>query len=199
VQDHVDTFLEETARIALSLDRDAVRGLVEVLGTLRAAGGRLFILGLGGSAANASHAAADLRRLAGIECWCPLDNASELTAAINDDGWDDALVQLLRTSQLGGNDAVLVLSVGGGDRERSISVPLINAMAYAKRQRARVLGIVGRDGGATARMADTYVLVPQPSTSTVTMHTEAFQAVLWHLLVCHPALALRLGTWESAT
>jgi len=128
-----------------------------------------------------------------------LDNTSELTAAINDDGWEYALVQLLRTSRLSARDAVLVLSVGGGDLERCISVPLINMMTYAKQQGARILGIVGRDGGATARMADVCVLVPQPSSSMVTMHTEAFQAVVWHLLVCHPALNVRLGMWESVT
>ena len=164
---------------------------------LRARGGRLFILGLGGSAGNAGHMTNDVRKLAGIEAYAPTDNVSELTARINDDGWGAAMVGWLRSSRLGEGDAVFVLSVGGGDAERGVSTELVNAMDYAVTVGASVLGIVGRDGGHAARVGTAVVVVPPVDAGLVTPLAEGFQAVIWHGMVTHPDLAVSSGHWES--
>lgn len=193
----VSRYLEEVGRIASRIDQEAVGRLVELLVRVRKEGGRLFILGVGGSAGNASHAVNDFRKIAGIEAYTPTDNVSELTARINDDGWDTAYAAWLKGSRLGTRDCVLVFSVGGGDAERNVSTNLVRAIEYAKAVGALVGGIVGRDGGFTAKVADACVIVPTVNPETVTLHTEAFQAVLWHLLVSHPRLQKAPTKWES--
>jgi D-sedoheptulose 7-phosphate isomerase len=191
------TYLAEVIEIASRLDTSAIEALALALRSVRDRGGRLFILGVGGGAGNASHAVNDFRKIAGIETYAPTDNVSELTARINDEGWDGAYAAWLRASRLVSCDAVLVFSVGGGDAARGISVNLIRAVDYAKELGAMVCGIVGRDGGHTARMADACVIVPTVNASTVTPHTEAFQAVIWHLLVSHPSLQVQPTKWEA--
>src|SRR5437763_1814874 len=170
---------------------------VAVLAAVRAKGGRRFILGVGGSAANASHAVNDFRKIAGLECYSPTDNVSELTARTNDEGWASVFVEWLKGSRLNDRDAVLVLSVGGGNLEKNVSPNLVAALQLAKNRGAKVLGIVGRDGGYTAKVADACILVPTVNPSNVTPHTEAFQAVVWHLFVSHPSLKIAETKWES--
>jgi D-sedoheptulose 7-phosphate isomerase len=189
--------LQEAAAILQMLDAAAIERMVELLAQLKASGGRIFFLGVGGSAGNCSHAVNDFRKLLGIECYAPTDNVSELTARINDDGWESTFVEWLKVSRLSARDAVFVLSVGGGSSEKKISVNLVAAVDHARETGARVLGIVGRDGGHTARLADACVIVPTVNPQTVTPHTEAFQAVIWHLLVSHPLLKVRETKWES--
>jgi D-sedoheptulose 7-phosphate isomerase len=189
--------LDETARIAQTLDAGAIERMAILLSLVRARGGRLFVLGVGGSAANASHLAADFRKLAGFEAYAPSDNTAELTACINDDGWSAVFVASLRSSRLRRDDAVLVLSVGGGSAERNISPNLVAALDFAKETGATVVAIVGRDGGHAATVADACVVVPTVNADVVTPHVEAFQAVVWHLLVSHPALAIASPKWES--
>jgi len=195
--DFVRQYLDEVAQVARRLDPDAIGRIIDVLATVREARGRLFILGVGGSAGNASHAVNDFRKIAGIEAYAPTDNVSELTARINDDGWESSFANWLRGSRLREGDCVLVFSVGGGDAERGVSVNLVRAVEYAKSAGARVCGIVGRSGGFTAKMADACVIVPTVNPATVTPHTEAFQAVVWHLLVSHPRLQAAPTKWES--
>jgi D-sedoheptulose 7-phosphate isomerase len=195
--DFVERYLDDVRTIAARIDRQAVSRLVELLASVRARGGRLFILGVGGSAANASHAVNDFRKIVGLEAYTPVDNVSELTARINDDGWDLSFAHWLAGSRLTARDGVLVFSVGGGDAERNVSVNLVRAIEYAKSVRAAVGGVVGRDGGFTAKMADVCVLIPVVESQTVTPHTEAFQAVVWHLLVSHPRLQASTMKWES--
>ena len=190
-------FLAEATEIIARLDRDAIDKTVELLVRGRSRNGRLFILGVGGSAANASHAVNDFRKIAQMEAYAPTDNVSELTARINDDGWDTAFAAWLRGSRLGPADVVLVLSVGGGDVERNISVNLVRALDYARSVGATVCGIVGRTGGYTARVADACVIVPTINEATVTPHAEAFQAVIWHLIVSHPEVRAAEMKWES--
>jgi D-sedoheptulose 7-phosphate isomerase len=190
-------FLAEASEIIARLDRDAIDRMVELLVRGRARNGRLFILGVGGSAANASHAVNDFRKIAQMEAYAPTDNVSELTARINDDGWDTAFAAWLRGSRLGPADVVLVLSVGGGDVERNISVNLVRAIDYARSVGASICGIVGRTGGYTARISDACVIVPTINETTVTPHAEAFQAVIWHLIVSHPAIRASEMKWES--
>ncbi len=195
--DVVGRYLDEVVQVASRLDRAAIGRLVDLLVDVREGGGRLFILGVGGSAGNASHAVNDFRKLVGLEAYTPTDNVSELTARINDDGWETAYANWLKGSRLGSRDCVLVFSVGGGDADRNVSTNLVRAVEYAKSVGARVGGIVGRDGGFTAKMADACVIVPTVNPETVTPHTEAFQAVLWHLLVSHPRLQKTPMKWES--
>ena len=190
-------YLAEVREIATRLDRVAIDRLVDFLVALRQRGGRLFLLGVGGSAGNASHAVNDFRKIVGIEAYTPVDNVSELTARVNDDGWDSVFAEWLKGSRLRADDAVLVFSVGGGDLERNISANLVHALDYAKRVGAGIGGIVGRNGGYTARVADACVVVPTVNPETVTPHAEAFQAVIWHLLVTHPALRANAMKWES--
>jgi D-sedoheptulose 7-phosphate isomerase len=190
--------LTEAARILEQLDLAAIQKLVSLLAEVRAQGGRVFFLGVGGSAANCSHAVNDFRKLAGIEAYTPTDNVSELTARTNDEGWKSVFVGWLKVSRLTEKDMVFVFSVGGGSLEKNISPNLVAALEFARDAGARIAGIVGRDGGYTARVADACVIVPTVNPETVTPHTEAFQAVIWHLLVSHPALKTAETKWESA-
>jgi D-sedoheptulose 7-phosphate isomerase len=194
---YTTTYLAEAAQILDRLDVTAIDRMVALLVELRARGGRLFFLGVGGSAANASHAVNDFRKIAGIEAYTPTDNVSELTARVNDESWESVFVNWLRGSRLGGHDMVFVFSVGGGDLERNISPNLVRAVEYARKVGATVCGIVGRTGGHTARVADACLIVPTVNPETVTPHAEAFQGVLWHLLVSHPALKAAQTKWES--
>jgi D-sedoheptulose 7-phosphate isomerase len=189
--------LQETASILQRLDVAAIEKLAESLAQIKASGGRIFFLGVGGSAANCSHAVNDFRKLAGIECYAPTDNVSELTARINDDGWDGTFVEWLKVSRLAAKDAIFVLSVGGGNVEKNVSPNLVAAVRHAKATGAKVVGILGRDGGHTAQAADAAVIVPTVNPDTVTPHAEAFQAVIWHLLVSHPLLKANATKWES--
>ena len=194
---YAQNYLAEVNRITAKLDTDAIERIVELLAELRTRGGRLFILGVGGGAGNASHAVNDFRKIVGIEAYAPTDNVSELTARINDDGWDTTFANWLRISRLSDNDMILVFSVGGGDLARNISPNLVRALEYARQLGAKICGIVGRDGGYTAQVADACVVIPTVNSETVTPHTEAFQAVVWHLMVSHPALQQNALKWES--
>jgi D-sedoheptulose 7-phosphate isomerase len=194
---YIETYLAEAAEISRRLSRPAILRIVEELIELRRAGGRLFILGVGGSAANASHAVNDFRKIADIESYTPTDNAAELTARINDDGWDSSYAAWLRVSRLSAKDALLIFSVGGGNEQKRVSINLVEAIRLARSTGAKVLGIVGRDGGYTAQAADACVVIPTVNDVTVTPHTEAFQAVVWHLIVSHPALRANEMKWET--
>ena len=189
--------LRETAEVVSQLDAALCEKAVELLANVRSRGGRLFILGVGGSAANASHAVNDFRKIAGMECYAPTDNVSELTARTNDEGWSTVFVEWLKGSRLTAKDALLVLSVGGGDVERNVSPNLVAALQLAKERQSAILGIVGRDGGYTAKVADVCVIVPTVNPMNTTPHSEAFQAVVWHLFVSHPALKAAQTKWES--
>lgn len=189
--------LDESIRILQMIDRGAIDAVVTTLADVRARGGRLFILGVGGGAGHAGHAVNDFRKLAGFEAYAPTDNVSELTARTNDEGWDTVFAAWLAGSRLAAADGLLVLSVGGGSLEKNVSPNLVRALEYAKGIGAAITGIVGRDGGFTARVADACVLVPTVNAGAVTPHTEAMQAVVWHLLVSHPALKRMPTKWES--
>ena len=194
---YVKQHLDEAARIVASLDVPTIEQMVTLLVDLRTRGGRLFFLGVGGGAANCSHAVNDFRKIAGIEAYTPVDNVSELTARTNDEGWHQVFVAWLKGSRLSARDMVFVFSVGGGSLEQNISPNLVLALRYAKEVGAQVVGIVGRDGGYTALVADACVVIPMVNPDTVTPHTEAFQAVVWHLLVSHPLLKAEQTKWES--
>lgn len=194
---YVKQHLEEAARVLAGLDTEAIERMVALLADLRARGGRLFFLGVGGSAANCSHAVNDFRKIAGIEAYTPVDNVSELTARTNDEGWESVFVNWLKGSRLQAKDMVFVFSVGGGSLEKNVSPNLVLALRFAKEVGAQVVGVVGRDGGYTAQVADACVVIPTVNGDTVTPHTEAFQAVIWHLLVSHPALKASQTKWES--
>lgn len=194
---HAERHLEETAEIARLIDPARLERMAEALHAVRARGGRLFFLGVGGSAANASHATNDFRKLAGFEAYCATDNVAELTARVNDDGWDSVFAEFLGGSRLRASDAVFILSVGGGDATRNVSTNLVKAVRMARRAGARVFGIVGRDSGTTAAEADHCVVIPTVNPEAVTPHTESFQAVLCHLLVTHPLLQRGAAKWES--
>lgn len=189
--------LDEASRILSQLDVVVIERMAGLLADLRARGGRLFFLGVGGGATNCSHAVNDFRKLAGIEAYAPTDNVSELTARTNDDGWASVFIEWLKTSRLRASDMIFVFSVGGGSLEKNVSPNLVAALQYAREVGAQVLGVVGRDGGYTAQVADACVIVPTVNPETVTPHTEAFQAVVWHLLVSHPALKAAPAKWES--
>jgi D-sedoheptulose 7-phosphate isomerase len=201
IKDHlngyVETYLEEAAEISRRLSRSEISRIVEDLIALRENEGRLFILGVGGSAANASHAVNDFRKIANIESYTPTDNVSELTARINDDGWDSSYAAWLKASRLAARDALLVFSVGGGNKEKRVSVNLVEAIGLAREIGAKVFGVVGRDGGYTAQTADACVVIPTINGATITPHAEAFQAVVWHLIVSHPALRANEMKWET--
>ena len=190
-------FLAEAKEVIDRLDATSIESAASLLALTRASGGRLFILGVGGSAANASHAVNDFRKIAGIEAYAPTDNVSELTARVNDEGWATVFEAWLRVSRLRANDLVLVFSVGGGDLEKNVSPNLVAALQYAKTVDAKILGIVGRDGGHTAKVADVCILIPTVNPAHITPHTEAFQAIVWHLLVSHPAVKQQQTKWES--
>ncbi len=195
-QPYIETYLAEAREIIDALDRDAIERIIIVLAKVRAGGGRLFILGIGGGAGNASHAVNDFRKIAGLETYTPMDNISEFSARVNDEGWEQVFVSWFKTSRLSRRDAVLVFSVGGGNKEKQVSVNLVEALQYAKKVGAKVLGVVGRDGGYTKKVADACVVVPVVNPETVTPHTESFQAVVWHLIVSHPLFRKHEGKWE---
>lgn len=190
-------FLDEVQKVTAQLDADAIERVVEELARVHERGGRLFILGVGGSAANASHAVNDFRKICGFECYAPTDNVSELTARTNDEGWASVFTEWLKGSRLGAKDGLLIFSVGGGNLEKNVSPNLVNAIQLAKRAGASVVGIVGRDGGYTAKEATAAVIVPTVNPAHVTPHSEAFQAVIWHLFVSHPKLKVTQTKWES--
>jgi D-sedoheptulose 7-phosphate isomerase len=190
-------YLEETGRIVGQLDPDSIERLATGLAEVRDAGGRLFVLGVGGSAAHAGHAVNDFRKLCGFETYAPTDNVSELTARVNDDGWDSAYVEWLRGSRLGSDDAILALSVGGGSVARNLSANLVGAMDHARQAGARIFAIVGRDGGYAREIADVCVVIPPLVPEHVTPHTEGLASVICHLLVSHPALQQSAPVWES--
>ena len=192
---HINQYFEQVQTIAYLIDKQQIESLVNELISLRERNGRLFLLGVGGSAANCSHAVNDFRKLCGIETYAPTDNVSELTARINDEGWDGALAGWLIGSKLEAKDALFILSVGGGNAEKQVSVNLIKAIDLAKERKAKVFGIVGRDGGYTKKVGDVVVLVPVVDDKLVTPHSEAFQAVIWHCLVSHPNLQIQATKW----
>jgi len=189
--------LQTACEILRRVDAQAIENLATLLARIKSEQGRLFFLGVGGSAANCSHAVNDFRKLAGLECYAPTDNVAELTARTNDEGWGSVFVEWLKVSRLSARDGLFIMSVGGGDPERNISVNLVAAIQLAKQVGAKVAGIVGRDGGYTARTADACVIVPTVDPQAITPHTEALQAVIWHLLVSHPLLKASATKWES--
>ncbi len=192
---HVSNYFAQVGEIARRLDQDAVEAMAERLAMLRERGGRLFLLGVGGSAANCSHAVNDFRKLCGIEAYAPTDNVSELTARTNDEGWETVFAGWLETSRISAKDAVLVFSVGGGNAERGVSVNLVRALERARAAGAAILGVVGRDGGFTRAVGSDVVVIPTVDPALVTPHTEAFQAVVWHCLVSHPKLQRQATKW----
>jgi len=192
-----EEYLLEAKQVIDRLDREAVESVADLIAETKREGGRLFILGVGGGAANASHAVNDFRKIVGLETYTPTDNVSELTARTNDEGWESVFVEWLKTSRIKSHDMVLVFSVGGGDLEKNVSPNLVSALQHAKQVGARVCGVVGRSGGYTAQVADACVVIPTIDPSRVTPHTEAFQAVVWHLLVSHPKLKEAQTKWES--
>lgn len=197
--DYIRQYVSEARSILQDLDIAAIERTIDLLVQLRTRGGRLFFLGVGGGAGHASHAVNDFRKIANIEAYTPTDNVSELTARVNDEGWETSYAQWLRGSRLGPNDMVFVFSVGGGDAERNISANLVRALQYAKEVGATICGVVGRDGGFTFKVANACVLIPVVNSQTVTPHTEAFQAIVWHLMVSHPALMMSEMKWESVS
>jgi len=191
--------LDEAKRVIDQLDAEAIERIADVLHTVRERGGRLFFLGVGGSAANCSHAVNDFRKIAGFEAYAPTDNVSELTARVNDEGWESVFVEWLRGSRLCAQDGLFIFSVGGGNLAKNISPNLVSALELARERGAAIVGVVGRDGGYTRTVADACALIPTVNEATITPHTEAFQAVVWHLLVSHPRLKRVETKWESTT
>lgn len=196
VSEYTSRYFEEAGRICAEIDQAQVDTMVSILADTRKKGGRIFFIGVGGGAGNATHAVNDFRKIADIECYAPTDNVSELTARTNDDGWESVFAAYLKVSKLKSDDVVFVLSVGGGNLEKNISANIVSALKLAQERRARVVGVVGRDGGYTKKVADACVVVPTMSSDTVTPHTEAFQAVVWHLIVSHPGLKQNEMKWE---
>lgn len=190
-------YLSEVAEIASRIDQDQVDAIVKILRETRTQNGRIFFIGVGGSAGNASHAVNDFRKIAGIESYSPTDNVSELTARINDDGWESSYARWLEVSRLCADDVVFVFSVGGGNLEKNVSANIVQALQLAQRVGSKVVGVVGHYGGFTAQVADAVVIIPKISEETVTPHTEAFQAVVWHLIVSHPDMKMNEMKWES--
>jgi len=195
--EYISAFLDDAVTIIRKIDQGQIKKMSRILQDVRTNGGRLFILGVGGGAGHASHAVNDFRKIAGIESYAPTDNVSELTARVNDDGWETVFESWLKGSRLSAKDCIFVFSVGGGNAEKNVSVNLVNALRYAKETGARVIGVVGRDGGYTAKVADACVIIPTVNEKTVTPQTEAFQAVVWHLIVSSPAMQKFEMKWES--
>ena len=189
--------LTEAAQVLQKLDIDSIERMTDILAETRESGGRLFILGVGGSAANASHAVNDFRKICGMEAYAPTDNVSELTARTNDEGWESVFVEWLKGSRLNEIDCIFIFSVGGGNKDKNVSANLVHALIYAKEQQAKIIGVVGRDGGYTAQVADAFCLTPVVNPVNTTPHTEAFHAVVWHALVSHPKLKISQTKWES--
>ena len=196
---YIETYLREAKEIIDKIDRDQISRIISELKKIRKNGGRLFFLGVGGSAANASHAVNDFRKICGFEAYTPMDNVSELSARVNDDGWESVFVNWLKQSNLNENDGIFVFSVGGGNLEKNISANLVRAIEYAKEVNAKILGVVGRDGGYTAEATDACVIVPSINSETVTPHTESFQAVVWHLIINHPEMKAYEMKWETVS
>jgi D-sedoheptulose 7-phosphate isomerase len=196
---YVQQYVEEARIVLERLDQNAIERTVDLLLELRERSGRLFLIGVGGGAGHASHAVCDFRKIAQIEAYAPSDNVSELTARVNDEGWDTCYANWLRGSRLNETDMVFVFSVGGGDAKKNISANLVRALEHAREVRATICGVVGRDGGYTAQVADACVIIPVVNPSTITPHTESFQALVWHLLVSHPKLKAAGTKWESVT
>ncbi len=197
IRQYIDEYLAQAQQVINKLNRKPIEDMINILLKIKQSTGRLFILGVGGGAGNASHAVNDFRKIAGIESYSPTDNVSELTARINDDGWDSSFVNWLKVSRINSKDCVFVFSVGGGNAGKNISNNLVKALKYVKEVGAKIIGIVGRDGGYTARVADAFVIIPTVDPGTVTPHTESLQAVVWHLIVSHPALKANDMKWES--
>jgi D-sedoheptulose 7-phosphate isomerase len=194
---YIRDYLKESRQIIDALDIPKIQKIIDFIAEIRSQGGRLFFIGVGGGAGNASHAVNDFRKIAGLESYAPFDNVSELTAQINDHGWENALVYWLTTSRLKSTDGVFVFSVGGGDKEKNISVNIINALDYAKKVGAKIIGIVGRDGGYAGRIGDAIVVIPPINPLTITPQTESFQSLVWHLIVADPQIQLNPMKWES--
>jgi len=194
---YISEHMAETSKVLRQLDIDSIEKMAEILAKTRESGGRLFILGVGGSAANSSHAVNDFRKICGIESYAPTDNVSELTARTNDEGWESVFVEWLKISQLNEKDCILVFSVGGGNKEKNISPNLVHALNFAKEKQSKVIGVVGRDGGYTAKVADACCIIPVTNSINTTPHTEAFHAVVWHALVSHPILKTTKTKWET--
>ena len=197
MQEYIQKYFQEVAEIAGKIDQESVARVIEILKGVREAGGRLFILGVGGSAGNASHAVNDFRKICGMEAYTPTDNVSELSARVNDDGWETVFANWLKGSRLNARDVIMVFSVGGGNAEKNISANIVQALKLAKSVGAKIVGIVGRDGGYTKQAADACVLVPVVNPETVTPHSEAFQAVIWHCIATHPDFKVNEMKWES--
>lgn len=192
----INQYFTESKQIIEQIDLQSVQKMIVLLADVKKRGGRLFILGVGGSAANASHAVNDFRKIVGIEAYAPTDNVSELTARTNDEGWHTVFVEWLKISHLNSNDLIFILSVGGGNLEKNVSPNLVSALQYAKSVGSKIMGIVSRDGGYTAQVADACVIIPVITAANTTPHAEAFQAVVWHLLVSHPSLKSVPTKWE---
>jgi D-sedoheptulose 7-phosphate isomerase len=194
---YIKRYLEEAGKIVTLIDQAQVEKMVSILLEVRSRQGRLFFIGVGGSAGNCSHAVNDFRKIGGFEAYSPADNVSELTARTNDEGWHTVFAGWLKGSRLGANDCIWVLSVGGGNKEKNISANIVHALEYAKEQKAKIIGVVGRDGGFTAKVADACVIIPPLSPDTVTPQSEAFQAVIWHMIVSDPRIMQMSNKWES--
>jgi len=194
---HIDNYLFEVIEVTKAINKEDIISTINILKNVKADKGRLFFVGVGGSAANASHAVNDFRKIAGIESYTPTDNVSELTARINDSGWNSSIRDWLVTSNITEKDCLFVLSVGGGNEEKNVSVNLINAIKYFKEKNAKVVGIVGRDGGFTRENADASIMIPVINKNSITTHSEAFQAIIWHLIVSHPDIQTYAMKWES--
>lgn len=196
-ENYIEKYFGEVLEVVNRLDKKAIGNVISDLAAVKKNQGRLFILGVGGSAANASHTVNDFRKICGMECYAPTDNVSELTARVNDDGWETVFVKWLKTSRLSENDGILILSVGGGNAEKNISVNLINAIDFAKDKKSKIIGIVGKDGGYTAKNSTSCVIIPVVNESTITPHSESFQSVVLHMVVTHPDLKENEMKWES--
>lgn len=197
MSDYTARYLAEAASLATQIDQGQVEKMIDVLIQTRSSGGRLFILGVGGGAGNATHAVNDFRKIADMEAYAPTDNVSELTARVNDDGWETSFSAWLRGSRLRQEDTLMVFSVGGGNREKNVSMNIVQALELGQERGAAIIGVVGRDGGYTAQVANAAVVIPTLSADTITPHAEAFQAVVWHLIVSHPRLKANEMKWES--
>ncbi|MCB0727757.1 MAG: SIS domain-containing protein [Ignavibacteriae bacterium] len=197
VRNYIDQYLKEVTEITGKIDKDEIEKIVNVILKVKKDEGRIFMLGVGGSAGNASHAVNDFRKIAGIECYAPTDNVSELTARVNDDGWETSFVNWLKGSRMNKKDCLFVFSVGGGNEEKNVSVNIVNSLKYAKEVGSSVIGITGKDGGYTAKVADACLIVPTVNPETITPHSESFQSTIWHLLVTHPAIKVNEMKWES--
>ncbi len=197
IKEYINNYLNEVLEITSKIDKAEIEKMINAILKVKKNKGRIFMLGVGGSAGNASHAVNDFRKIAGIECYTPTDNVSELTARVNDDGWDSSFVNWLKGSRLNINDCIFIFSVGGGNLEKNVSVNIVNSLKYAKETGSSIIGIVGKDGGYTAKVADACVIIPVVNPETITPHSEAFQATIWHLIVTHPAIKENEMKWES--